>query len=121
MDRHHQQHPGIPEKCSNLCSAVSHLHCLHNMKVGDILVSKLGMLGQVDVFLGHHDTLFKEELVDSNAVLLGHKHLRKVRRRVLLPLCFKKHNKLVFASHIHINSRTFSHTLQFKTDARVLR
>lgn len=45
------------------------------MKVGHILVRKLGVVGQVDVFLGHHDTLLKEELIDSNAILLGHQHL----------------------------------------------
>lgn len=45
------------------------------MKVGHILVGKLGMLGQVDIFLGHHDSLLEEELVDSNAILLGHQHL----------------------------------------------
>lgn len=54
---------------------ISHLHRFHHMKVGHILVSKLGMLGQVDIFLGHHDSLLEEELVDSNAVLFGHQHL----------------------------------------------
>lgn len=55
---------------------VSHLHRFHHMKVGHILVSKFGMLGQVDIFLGHHDSLLEEELIDSNAILLGHQHLR---------------------------------------------
>lgn len=54
----------------------SHLHRFHHMKVGHILVSKFGMLGQVDIFLGHHDSLLEEELIDSNAILLGHQHLR---------------------------------------------
>lgn len=45
------------------------------MKVGHILVGKLGMLGQMDIFLGHHDSLLEEELIDSNAILLGHQHL----------------------------------------------
>lgn len=53
----------------------SNLHRFHHMKVGHILVSKFGMLGQVDIFLGHHDSLLEEELVDSNAILLGHQHL----------------------------------------------
>lgn len=62
-------------RCAALNIAVSHLHRFHHMKVGHILVSKLGMLGQVDVFLGHHDSLLEEELIDSNAILLGHQHL----------------------------------------------
>lgn len=64
-------------------SSVSHLHRFHHMKVGHILVSKLGMLGQVDIFLGHHDSLLEEELIDSNAILLRHQHLCKVTCWVL--------------------------------------
>lgn len=54
----------------------SHLHRFHHMKVGHILVSKFGMLGQVDIFLGHHNSLLEEELIDGNTILLGHQHLR---------------------------------------------
>lgn len=56
-------------------NGATHLHRFHHMKVGHILVSKFGMLGQVDIFLGHHDSLLEEELIDSNAILLGHQHL----------------------------------------------
>lgn len=64
-------------------SSLSHLHCFHHMKVGHILVSKLGMLGQMNIFLSHHDSLLEEELIDSNAILLGHQHLCKVTCWVL--------------------------------------
>lgn len=62
----------------------AHLHRFHHMKVGHVLVSKLGMLGQVDIFLGHHDPLLEEELIDSNAILLGHQHLRERHIQTLI-------------------------------------
>lgn len=45
------------------------------MKIGHVLVGKLGVLGQMHIFLCHHDALFEEELIDRNTVLLGHQHL----------------------------------------------
>jgi len=45
------------------------------MQVGDVLVGQLGVLGQVHVLLGHHDALLEQELVDGDAVFLGHEHL----------------------------------------------
>ena len=52
------------------------------MEVGDVLLGQLGVLGQVDVFLGHHDALLEEELIDRNAILLGHQHLVREGGRV---------------------------------------
>lgn len=56
-----------------------HLHGLHYVQVGHVLVSQLGVLGQMHILLGHHDALLEEELIDSNAVLLGHQHLQANR------------------------------------------
>ena len=45
------------------------------MKVGHVLVGQFRVLGQMHIFLCHHDALFEEELIDGNTVLLGHQHL----------------------------------------------
>lgn len=55
----------------------THLHGLHYVKVGHIFVSELRVLGQMHIFLSHHHALFEEELIDGNAILLGHQHLDK--------------------------------------------
>lgn len=52
-----------------------YLHGFHDVEVGHVLVDELGVLGHVDVFLGHHHALLKKELVDGDPVLLGHQHL----------------------------------------------
>ena len=48
------------------------LHGLDDVQVGHGL--QLRMLRSVGVLLGHHDALLEEELIDGNAMLLGHKH-----------------------------------------------
>lgn len=67
----------------------THLHGLHHVKVGYVFVSKLWMFCEMHVFFGHHDALFEEELIDSNAVLLGHQHLLKQKYNYFSSyLCF---------------------------------
>lgn len=48
------------------------LHGLDDVQVGDGL--QLGVLGRVEVLLGHHDSLLEEVLIDGDTMLLGHKH-----------------------------------------------
>ena len=42
------------------------------LEVGHSL--QLGVLGSVEVLLGHHDSLFEQMFVDGHSVLLGHQH-----------------------------------------------
>lgn len=48
------------------------LHGLDDVQVGNVL--QLGVLGQIEVLLGDHDSLLEEELVDGDTMRLGHKH-----------------------------------------------
>lgn len=48
------------------------LHGLDDVQVGHVL--QLRMLRSVGVLLGHHNSLLEEELIDGDAMLLGHKH-----------------------------------------------
>lgn len=69
----------------------THLHGLHHVKVGYVFVSELWMFWEMHVFFGHHDALFEEELIDSNAVLLGHQHLSKQTIISVHIYAFSKH------------------------------
>lgn len=59
---------------------LTYRHRLDDLKVRDL---QLWVPGCVEVFLGHHDALFEEVFVDSDAVLLGHQHPATEREMVL--------------------------------------
>ena len=52
------------------------------LKVRDLL--QLGVLGGVEVLLGHHHSLLEEVLVDGNAVLLRHQHPEVLTSEILI-------------------------------------
>lgn len=60
-------------------TGLQRLHGLDDVQVGHLL--QLGVLGGVGVLLGHHDSLLEEELIDSDTMLLGHKHPAEGRER----------------------------------------
>lgn len=60
------------------------LHGLHHVKIRYVFVSELWMFREMHVFFGHHDALFKEELIDSNAILLGHQHLQEQKHKYFI-------------------------------------